>query len=253
MQTSIIASRVVPGFLAVAALVGCEPAPKEDAGRALTAEAPAPPRSSEVAALELLPFDPEALPPGADVTGDVVDGARWRDANGENVVVLVETGEFPAAGVCEIDHPCRDAEVRAYHFARNGAAWKRLWLVTDFERTCAWDLTARFLKGSLSVTDLDHDGVGESTFLYTLTCTSDVSPSTLKLIMHEGGAKYAIRGTTDVSSMIGGVSEYSGGERNIDPAFGRAHARQRSYALAQWERFVKPEYPADAEAEEHDH
>jgi hypothetical protein len=186
------------------------------------------------------------------VAGDIVDGARWRDANGENLVVLAETGELPAAGVCDSDLPCRDAEVRAYHFARNGGAWKRLWLVTDFQRTCDYDLTASFVKGSLSVTDLDHDGVGESTFLYTLTCTSDVSPSTLKLIMHEGQAKYAIRGTTDVSAIIG-KSEYSGGERNVDAAFGRAHARQRSYALAQWDRFVAPEYPQDAGEEEHDH
>jgi hypothetical protein len=241
------------GFMAAAALLGCEPAAKEEAGRALTAGTTDPVRSAEVAALEVLSFSVEALPPDADVIGDVVDGARWRDANGENVLVLAETGEFPAAGECEVDHPCRDAEIRAYHFARNGAAWKRLWLVTDFERTCGWDLTAGFVKGSLSVTDLDHDGVGESTFLYTLTCTSDVSPSTLKLIMHEGQAKYAIRGTTDLSVVLGGKSEYSGGDRNVDPAFDRAHARQRSYALAQWERFVKPDYAVASDMEEHDH
>ncbi|HEX8320971.1 M949_RS01915 family surface polysaccharide biosynthesis protein [Longimicrobium sp.] len=249
---SIHASCRVFGCVAAAALLGCEPASEDDARRSLAADTAERVRSAEVAALEVLSFDPEALPPNADVTGDVVDGARWRDANGENVVVLAETGEFPAAGECDVDHPCRDAEIRAYHFARNGAAWKRLWLVTDFERTCGWDLTARFVKGSLSVTDLDHDGVGESTFLYTLTCTSDVSPSTLKLIMHEGQAKYAIRGTTDLSAVLG-KSEYSGGDRNVDPAFGRAHARQRSYALAQWERFVKPEYPAASDMDEHDH
>jgi hypothetical protein len=239
--------------VAAAALLGCEPASKDDARRALTAGTTEQVRSAEVAALEVLSFDPEALPPNADVIGDVVDGARWRDANGENVVVLAETGEFPAAGVCSSSDPCRDAEIRAYHFARNGAAWKRLWLVTDFERTCGWDLIAAFVKGSLSVTDLDHDGVGESTFLYALTCTSDVSPSTLKLIMHEGQAKYAIRGTTDVSSILGGKSEYSGGDRNVDPAFGRAHARQRSYALAQWERFVKPRSSVVPDAGDHDH
>lgn len=240
-------------MMGAAALMGCEPAAKEEAGRALTAGTTEQVRSAEVAALEVLSFGVEALPPNADVIGDVVDGARWRDANGENVVVLAETGEFPAAGECGTDPPCRDAEIRAYHFARNGAAWKRLWLVTDFERNCDFDLTAGFVKGSLSVTDLDHDGVGESTFLYTLTCTSDVSPSTLKLIMHEGQAKYAIRGTTDVSVVLGEKSEYTGGERNVDPAFDRAHARQRSYALAQWERFVKPEYAQASEPEEHDH
>ncbi|HEY0021790.1 MAG TPA: hypothetical protein VGB24_02740 [Longimicrobium sp.] len=242
----------VLGCAAAAVLLGCEPASQDDARRALAADTTEPARPAEVAALELLSFDPEALPPNADVTGNVVDGARWRDANGENVVVLAETGEFPSAGECDTDPPCRDAEIRAYHFARNGSTWKRLWLVTDFQRECDFDLIAEFVKGSLSVTDLDHDGVGESTFLYALACTSDVSPSTLKLIMHEGQAKYAIRGTTDLSAVLG-TSEYSGGDRNVDPAFGRAHPRQRSYALAQWGRFVKPKSSVVPDAGEHDH
>ncbi|HEY7767311.1 M949_RS01915 family surface polysaccharide biosynthesis protein [Longimicrobium sp.] len=249
---SIHATCRVLGCLAAAAFLGCEPASRNDARRALAADTTEPVRPAEVAALEVLSFDPETLPPNADVTGNVVDGARWRDAKGENVVVLAETGEFPSASACDSDPQCRDAEIRAYHFARNGSAWKRLWLVTDFQRQCDFDLIAEFVKGSLSVTDLDHDGVGESTFLYALTCTSDVSPSTLKLIMHEGQAKYAIRGTTDLSAMLG-TSEDAGGDRNVDPAFERAHPRQRSYALAQWERFVKPRSSIVPDAGEQDH
>ena len=73
---------------------------------------------------------------------------------------------------------------------------ERWWTLTDFERDCRFDLYAGFLPDGLTITDLDGDGLAESTLLYTLSCRSDVSPARLKLILHEGKAKYAIRGTT---------------------------------------------------------
>lgn len=196
------------------------------------AAVPPPPASG----YEVLGAGLDAAPAGVQVTGKVVDGFRWRDQSGENLVLLTETGEFRAgpSGYC-LD-ACRDGEVYAYHFVKHGAAWEQLWRVTDFIRGCDLDLKADFVKGSLGVTDLDADGIAESTFQYTLACRGGVDPGVRKLIMHEGATKYAIRGSTDISDIVG--KEYGGGERNVDPAFDRAPAALRAHALAQWQEFI---------------
>ena len=50
-----------------------------------------------------------------------------------------------------------------------------------------------FIKNAAVVTDLDQDGIAETTVQYKLACRSDVSPALMKLVMHEGETKYAHR------------------------------------------------------------
>ena len=200
--------------------------------QALAAVPPAPSRGYEV-----LEAGMRSAPAGVEVTGKVVDGFRWRDRSGENLVLLAETGEIPSRAPVDCEEGCRDGEVYAYHLVKSGAAWRQLWRVTDFIRDCDLDLKADFVAGSLQVTDLDEDGIAESTFQYTLGCRGGVDPGIRKLIMHEGASKYAIRGTTDISRMVG--KEYGGGERNVDPAFDQAPAALRAHALAQWQEYIR--------------
>jgi hypothetical protein len=54
----------------------------------------------------------------------------------------------------------------------------------------------------------------------------------------EGRAKYAIRGTTDVSAALSERPGTTGGDRKLDPAFDAAHSSQRSYALPRWNQYV---------------
>lgn len=213
-------------------LWSCSGPPAEEGGetRTETAAAVAPEEPGEHSSLRLLDFDASRLPAGLADRGEVVAGAHWTDGYGENLLLLTQTGELPAAAEdCE---DCRDAEVYAYDFIREGEAWRPLWQLVDFERGCPLDLYAGFLPGSLSITDLDGDGLAESTFLYTIACRSDVSPARLKLIMREGTAKYAIRGTTRLPEV--GL----GGEMVLDPAFSDAPAALLAFAREQWERYV---------------
>lgn len=194
--------------------------------------APPPPRSG----YEVLGVGLREAPAGVQVTGRVVDGFRWRDQTGENLLLLTETGEIPSRPSEDCSQGCRDAELYAYQLVRRGDAWEPVWRVTDFVRGCDLDMTVEFVAGSLGVTDLDGDGTAESIFQYTLGCRGGVDPAARKLIMHEGATKYAIRGTTDISRIIG--KEYGGGERNVDPSFQRAPAELREHALAEWDRLV---------------
>ena len=83
---------------------------------------------------------------------------------------------------------------------------------------------------------LDADGVAELTFAYRTTCTSDVSPLTLKLLMLEQGAKYILRGSTRVD--VGG-GERMGGERQPDAALKKV-PDFRAHAEEVWGKIVGP-------------
>jgi hypothetical protein len=197
------------------------------------------PRISHAQQIATRAVDVRTLPREVAYAGRVVAARRWTDRMGENVVLLTQSGPLPVPQrVCaketgSLSDPCRRGEVYAYHYRRRGAGrYALLWRTFDSEPACAFDLTAGFEPGSLSVTDLDRDGVAETSFLYVLACRSDVSPAVLKLIMHEGAAKYAIRGTTRPKGAG------AGGEMAPDRAFRAAPPAFLAFARRQWARFV---------------
>jgi len=187
--------------------------------------------AATAAGIEFLAFGSKAWPTGLQTRGKIVAGARWRDRLGENLLMATQTGGLPSRGPgcgAEAD-ACQDAEVYADHYLVRAGGVELLWKLTDFERDCEFDLYAGFLPDSLTITDLDGDGIAESTLLYKLSCRSDVSPARLKLILHEGKTKYTIRGTTRTYG--------AGGEKTVDPALDRV-APFRRFALERWNRFV---------------
>jgi hypothetical protein len=183
--------------------------------------------------ISILSFDAQSLPGEIRHQGKIVNGARWIDSNGENFLLLTQTGKIPSKGKSAAEEEDNfDAEIYAYNYVKKDDKVSLLWKITDFERKCSFDLYAGFLKGALFITDLDSNGVAESLFLYKLSCRSDVSPATLKLIMHEGVTKYAIRGTTKLPGDGGG------GEMNIDAAFKAAKPVLREFAVENWKKYV---------------
>jgi hypothetical protein len=187
--------------------------------------------------IKMLDFDKANLPKGLVYKGKIVAGARWLDGNGENILILTQTGAFESAIAKKQDDPdnaendMRDAELFGYHYVAMKGEYQLLWKIYDFVKECPFDLDVGFLPNSLAVTDLDHDGIGESTFLYKLACRSDINPATLKLIMHEGKDKFAIRGSTKTAD--------SGGEKVIDPSYSKAPAIFKEFSLQRWEEFVE--------------
>lgn len=125
-------------------------------------------------------------------------------------------------------------ELYGYHFIMDGSDGEELWKIQDFVKDCEFDLTLSYIPESLTVTDLDNNGIAESTFMYNLSCKSDVSPDDLKLMMHEGKNKYALRGYT----LLTGI----GGDYKVDKAFDDAPESFLDYAKKQWEKFKSFEY-----------
>jgi len=103
--------------------------------------------------------------------------------------------------------------------------------VTD----CPLDIKADFVPGSFAITDLDKNGIAEVWVAYRLSCRGDISPSDLKIIMHEGIKKYAKRGVGKLS--VGGKTQHDGGVITSDD-FGKSKAVFKQYAGRLWEKYL---------------
>ncbi|KAA9331482.1 hypothetical protein F0P96_14670 [Hymenobacter busanensis] len=133
------------------------------------------------------------VPPGLALPGQLLESRRWTDAAGDNLLVVYRTK--PATE----KHSEMEGEQHVELFARQyvrpaNGRYQELWRLQDAVRHCPFDMWLGPLPSSTRITDLDQDGTTETTLVYKLTCRSDVSPSQMKLIMHEGPAKYALRG-----------------------------------------------------------
>jgi hypothetical protein len=147
---------------------------------------------------------------------------------GENIVLITETSEKTQSG------NNRMKELFGYHYIISGGEAKLLWRINDFVKDCPVDITLSYLPKSISITDLDKNGIAESSFLYKTSCKGDVSADDLKLIMHEGETKYAIRG---VMKLIVGGETYEKGIMNVDPSFDKAPKEFLDYAKSRWNKF----------------
>ena len=176
-------------------------------------------------------FNKNNTPLKDSIKGKINEGATWTDANGTFTVLLGQTENI-------MKQDQQNQRLYAYCFKQEGNSWKRQWLVQDKIENCDVDATCEFFPGLLTVTDNDKNNIGEVTFLYKLSCKGDVSPDEKKLIMYEGGKKFAIRGST--------ILEYNngkeGGDKKIDAAFNTAAKPLLDFANQQWDKFGHTKY-----------
>jgi len=167
---------------------------------------------------------PKAL---KDYEGNIVAMAKWDDKLGANVLFITETDVKGS--------DMRHKELYGYHYLLTDKENKLVWKINDFIKDCPVDITLNYIENSISITDLDNNSVAESSFLYRMSCKGDVSPDDMKLIMHEGETKYAIRGGMKLQI---GNEKPIGGEMKTDALFDKAPKEFLIYAKDQWDKYV---------------
>lgn len=167
------------------------------------------------------------LPAGIKYDGKIVASAKWTDKNGDNYIIVTE-GEEKNQNSDE-----RMKEMFGYQFVVKGDDSRQLWKINDFIKDCPVDITLEYMPKSLSVTDLDKNGIAETTFLYRMSCKGDVSEDDMKLMMHEGETKLAIRGSMKLKM----AGETYGGEMKVDKSFDSAPKEFLTHAKEQWNKF----------------
>lgn len=179
------------------------------------------------------------LPKEIVFEGKLKEITKLKDLNGEHIIILTETGEIPSEKIIAQDYET-DFKIFAkdYLFDKKENKYKLNWKIQDFISNCEFDLMMGFLKNTFQITDLDKNGIAEIWTMYSMTCTSDVSPSVMKIIMYEGKQKYALRG----SSVVNPGTEKIGGEYKLDENLSKASKEFKNFALKMWKENNEQKY-----------
>lgn len=215
----------------------------------------------DIAAVKL---SPSKIPSGIKVKGRITDTFHWSDSLGTNFLILAGTGLVQGQNEDE-----QSQQIFASHYVSTDTGYRLLWKLTDGVLDCPLDLEAGFLPGSTGITDLDKDGIAETTLVYRLSCRGDVSPSDMKLIMHEDTVKFALRGVrwmdipfddpvsppvkfpTETNVNLETLPGYSGKDEEYAATFGRYRTEKEfakaprafiQFARSHWLRHAKESF-----------
>lgn len=163
------------------------------------------------------------LPDGMPLKGKFVAAVSWRDKNHFNLLVFSKL-------VKKKDYFTSEYLFAYLYSERDDGERDLVRTVRDKVEDCEFDLLAEFEPKTISVTDLDRDGIGEVTFGYRLVCTSDISPVDMKLLVLEGGDKYIIRGTSTLDM----GEESIAGTKRVDKSFKEGPPEFLAHATKVW-------------------
>ncbi|THU41660.1 hypothetical protein FAM09_06055 [Niastella caeni] len=162
--------------------------------------------------------------------GQIKDGKRWKDSRGENIVILTETGVYWSS----VYDATRGAKLFAYHFIKTAdSTYKEVWKINEVVEECAFEVRCDFFSNSLTITDLDGDGIAEVGFAFAKGCRSAWGPEEKKLVFYEGKDLYLIKGTTTVVK----GNEKQGGDKQVEKKFEEAPDAFLEFANRQWNKF----------------
>ena len=172
--------------------------------------------------------------------GKLLKKVTYSDKNGSHLLLLTHTGLYQSRTDPSMpDTIFSNGDIYAYDYlTRSTEAFSKdspqslLWQMHDYVHACEASATAEFAAQSPIVTDLDHNGVSEVWLVYYVGCRGDVSPDGMKILLYEGGKKYALRGETFVH--VDGMD--LGGTYTADPAFQGAPQAFKRFADQLWQQ-----------------
>lgn len=171
--------------------------------------------NGQVTAVVPVKLSADQIPASLRFRGKLNEAWQWKDKLGDNILITSFVDPVVDKQEGESGEEYMSAEVHAFHFVKDVAGYKLLWRISDAVRKCEFDITLEFLKGAIVVTDLDNDSLAETTIQYKMACRSDVSPSYMKLIMHEDTLKFSLRGSMWVA--MGDNARFTLTENDLTP------------------------------------
>ncbi|MCH7826708.1 MAG: VCBS repeat-containing protein [Bacteroidetes bacterium] len=139
----------------------------------------------------------EDIPQKIKVKGKLIIAKKWKDINGENLLIVSSRGPLPEPVQSSYAYALGEefyVDLFAEQYILKDNKYKLLWDIHDFVRYCWGTLYIKLLPNSTLITDLDKDNITETTIIYKNTCRSDLSPSYMKILMHENNVKMGLRG-----------------------------------------------------------
>lgn len=135
----------------------------------------------------------EEIPSSVQYKGNFFEGKKWTDANGENILVISKTQPDERNSADDYSDE-RSSELFAFQYILKDGLYALLWQMREFIGGCPVEITLSPFKNSTSITDLDSNGITETTLVYEMVCKADVSSNEMKVLMHENNKKYMLWG-----------------------------------------------------------
>lgn len=176
-----------------------------------------------------------SVPSGLSYKGELLASNSWTDKNGTNYIVISRT---KAVVTKKVNAQLNEYSQYffAYHYVKTGSTFKLIRKISDNVQDCPLQIKVKYVEGSLTVTDLDNNAYKEVSFVYQKSCSGDMSPDDMKLMLLENGKKYPVRGTTQLDSNDG---LHQGGTKTFGYEFDSAPASFKTFATKQWNKFKK--------------
>ena len=131
--------------------------------------------------------------------GNIQHKFLYSDKLGQHILILSRL---------ETKIPIPSVDLRATLYVSGNNKWKQEWIIYDKQDCAELDLDADFNKPSTIITDLDSNGIFESTVVYQMACSGGIDYKITKAILQEGKSKYAVRGDSYVN--VGGMAPFGG-------------------------------------------
>jgi hypothetical protein len=134
-------------------------------------------------------------------TGCIEYKVRFTDKIGEHTAIFYKDSQ-------DDGNEKRSVALKVAQYLQTKSRFYLEWTIRDNVDCEAVDIEGNFFKSLISLTDLDGNGITETTVAYYLTCAGGIEPKLTKVIMRQGVEKYAVRGESLVH--IDDKTEYGG-------------------------------------------
>jgi hypothetical protein len=161
----------------------------------------------------------------AQIPQNIIYSKQFSDKTGQHILLLIKEHKTMPEGKENIS-------LKAFQFVNNDSKWIQEWIIKDFVDCQNLDIEGDFMTDLVSITDLDSNGICETTVAYSLICSGDVSPKVVKVIMRQGNLKYAVRGESLIK--IDKNTQY-GGEYKTDDKL-KAYPVFMDFMVAKWKK-----------------
>ncbi len=187
------------------------------------------------AQVKTTPLGKGNIPPSIKYAGKVVDAITYTDNEGEHIIITTQTGILDVKSKDPDDDGLRKSDLYAYAYLVKNGITTLSWQLHDLSGECPVDPKASYIPKTFAITDLDKNGKAEVWLMYSVACRGDVSPADMKIIMHEGVKKFAVRGQDRVKVS---ATTYDGGKYAFDEAFKKGPEVFRKYAENLWKKNI---------------
>jgi len=134
------------------------------------------------------------LPVGIKYNGNIIEVLSWNDRNGQNIFISSSIG--PIVKEQAYGEPTVKKQIFAEQYTIRDKKILLLWGDLFVESVCPMHVELDFIPNSISITDLDNNGITETTLVYKNVCRSDVSLADFVVQIHTSKSSFCLRGYT---------------------------------------------------------